>query len=506
MIRSYFENKPYLIASIALALLVLFFHLLTPWAMEDDYWETSATVREIARNPLHPQNPLLALGEGTSPRIVPYTLLWGSVMRLTSLPLPATMILAALVNILMLTSGLYRFVSQKFKNDRLPLYVLLTMLLLWGAGYSQANAYQLEILVWSAPYVGIAAFAICFHALAGLQRFLDLRSWYGLSEYTLLSIVVFLTHPITAAFLFVAALALLFESRSLKLIVLLQVVPLLCLAVALVWPFFDYWTVLTKGSSEAWFVSPMFSNRPAAIGTAFVGIPILAYFVYRRRVSFLAYGFAMCAAAYLASDILDVLIGGRFLFWAMVFLHIGIALYVLETNLIRPSSIIESLRGSGLSFVLLVMLLLPALAYRAGKLGFYGKLALSHTVSGPNYLRMPDALYFLSQYLGATDVVMADERSAWVLPSLTGAKIIAQAKGNPLIQGEVEKRKLDVQAFYRRELSVDERRKLLNTYGATHVLVNRADSDLLSPSLFQAMDSLAELSARQSAVELYRIR
>jgi hypothetical protein len=149
------------------------------------------------------------------------------------------------------------------------------MLLVWGKGYAQATAYQLEFLLVSLSYMGIFAFAVCLHALAGLRAYLDGEGRGALAAYGAIMVVVFICHPITAVFGFATAAAMLAEARAWKRGALLQAVPLLALGGALAWPWFDYWAVLTKGSSEAWFQMPLFENRAIALGPLMLAVPLV---------------------------------------------------------------------------------------------------------------------------------------------------------------------------------------------------------------------------------------
>ena len=100
---------------------------------------------------------------------------------------------------------------------------------------------------------------------------------------------------------------------------------------------------------------------------------------------------------------------------------------------------------------------------------------------------------------------MAEEDTGWPVPALTGAKLVCQQKGDPLIQAEVLQRKTDGNGFFRANHSLIERRELLARYHATHILIDlfwqkRWDSALL--------EHIAQLSAPEDScgtVILYRV-
>jgi hypothetical protein len=501
----FWRNRPYFYAVLALFALVIFFAAIRPWGMEEDYWETSAAVRAIAENPLHPVNPLLGTGENTSPRFVPYTLVWGIFMRFSRLSLFTVMFCAMVANYWLLVSGVHRFVVRQFKRADLPLYVLGAMLLLWGKGYSQANAYQLELLLVSLPLTGIFTFALCFHALAAARGYLDERRARFVFEYVLLSVIAFITHPITALLIFVGVFSILLAEKKWWPLVWLQVVPLLALGAALLWPYFDYGTVLFKGSTEAWFYMPMFSNRPLAIGTAFVAVPVLAYYALRKEHLELVYGTLICLMIYVASDALHVLIGARFLFWAMVFAQTATAVFVLDRGLLTGDTLRKSLRTDGVVFVLVAAILLPCLMFRANELRKFAVQGWTDNQVGEPYMRMADPFVFLASYLDNTDVVMADLITGWPVPALSGARLVAQAKGNPLMQAEIERRRGDATAFFERPLSIDDRRALLKIYKVTHILWNEDEKAKYDPLLIRDLERLGREVVARGPVKLYEV-
>ncbi len=489
-------KRAYLLACLALTLLVALFNFSRPYSLFADTWEYAATVRAVAENFFHPLNPLLALPGHTSPRFTPYTLLWGAVMKASGLPVFTVMGIAAIANFLLLAGGLYRFVLIQFRREALPIYALLTMLWVWGAGYAQANAYQLEQLLVTLSYVGLFTFAICFHALTSLRRFCDKGRPWDLAAYAILSVLAFVTHPITALFGFASALAMLLAEGRIGRAMLLQVVPVLALGAALAWPYFNYWDVLTKGSSESWFQSPLFSDRWRAVGMSVIGYPLILYYAMRRRHLFLLYGLLLCAFVYVLSRFADVLIGGRFLFFLMVFLHLAIAVYLEEQGLLSWKAMGDSLRGNGLAVVLIFLLIVPAGLSRARGL----KVQLGRVLDPP-----ARSYFFLADHLGSTDIVMAEPDDGQILPAITGARVVAQAKGDPLITAEIERRKTDAHRFFAGEASLEERRDLLRRYHATHVLIGPAYSGAPRSSLIADMDRLGRPEAQAGAIVLYRL-
>lgn len=500
------NHRPYLILCLILLPVAVFFSFSRPWTVSGDIWETAAAIRAVSDNILHPTNPLLNLPGNTSPRFTPYTVFWGAVVKFTGLGLFTIVGIAGVLNYLLFVTGLGRFVRRQFRDDSLPTYTLLVMLIVWGTGYSEVNAYQFVHFFLTLPLVGLFAYGICFHALGALRVFLNNRRWHELVLYTLLSIIAFVTHPITAAFGFVAAAAVLLDESDFKQTILFQIVPLLALGAALLWPYFDYLTVLTKGSTETWYKNLMASGQFEALGIAIIGVPIIIHYAFYRRHLFLAYGLGFCLLIYILCTMTKIQIGSRFILFAAIFMHLAIAQYILEHRLLRWDNLRASLQNRGFAFALIFILLIPALFYRAREL----KWCFGEMYTPPfqfHIQRYPSQrFFFLSDYLDSSDVVMANDTTGWVIPAITGAKLVAQLKGNPIISGEVKKRRNTTARFLYESLSRHERRRILRGYNATHILLDHSQGRKYDPSLLQNLRKLARKEVARGKLELYKLR
>jgi len=102
-------------------------------------------------------------------------------------------------------------------------------------------------------------------------------------------------------------------------------------------------------------------------------------------------------------------------------------------------------------------------------------------------------------------VVMAEEEAAWPVPAVTGAKIIWQQKGNPLITPELNQRREDAKAFFQKPLSLPERRALLKRYHVTHILLETWWHDRWDRSLFEQLPQLAAPDSTRGFLSLYRV-
>jgi hypothetical protein len=485
--------------------LVIFSAFDRSWNQDADIWETAAAIRAASHNLVQPSNPLLPLPGDTSPRFTPFVLLWGWAMRVTGLQLFTIVGLAGIANYILFVTGLAHWLTRQTREPKFALLAFIIMLTVWGTGYIYANAYQIGFFLASLAYVGTFAYGLCFHALAYLDKYLTGRSRGSIIAYTLLSVLGFLSHPITTAFQFVAAVAILLPDKNWKRLIWMQVVPLVCLGAALLWPYFNYWTVLFKGSTENWFPAALFKGQILRVGTALAGIPIAAYFAVRRRHMWVVWGVFICTAIYALSGAVRFLMGSRFLLYGAIFLHVAIALYLFENwpNWLKHLSLSEPRRF--LKPVIVLLLILPALPSRFLEVRnvVWSFTHAAFDVEKPN--TPADQLSFLANYLSRTDVVLAEDHTGWPVPALTGARLVSQQKGDPLIQPEILRRREDATQFFQGNLSMEDRRALLKRYHVTHILLDMGLKDRWSNFLLPQITQLATEQASQNPIVLYRV-
>lgn len=481
----------------------LLYTIVPPWGDQADIWETSAAIQAISDSPVSPRNPLLDLPGDTSPRFTPYTFFWGIIDRLFGLPLFTTVALAGLANFLIFWSGMARVVRGVTGNMKAMLAVAPVMLLGWGSGYGEANGYQSELFFSTLAYVGTFTYGLCFHGLAELQRYLEGGSQRALAFYAALGILAFLTHPITALLLFVAGFAWTAARRGLLKAIFLSGVPLLAFASCFVWPFFDYPKLLLHGSTDSWYKVKLFSGQIRGLGPALFGFPVAAYFAWKRRYLEVALALALCSLVYLLSWALSIQIGSRFLFYGAIFAHLCIAFFVSDclsgAEVSRPW-----LRYA--AFMLLILVFLPGLYYRSVKLGNQWRPALEHFEESGEILKPWEDLAPLRSELSQECVVMVEDTVGWRIPAVTGARLVAQAKGNPLMQEEVNLRREDVTRFFQSPMDAHARAALLTKYHCSHVLVEKATTHKHDSSFDSSLDSLSLPVSSQASYTLYRVK
>ncbi|MBK6767270.1 MAG: hypothetical protein IPG71_13550 [bacterium] len=491
----------------AAMLIAVGYMIVPPWGEQADIWETAAAIQAISDSPLDPRNPLLDLPGDTSPRFTPYTIVAGVVDRLFALELFTTVGMAGVFSLMLFVTGIARVIRTLTPGPRAVLWCIPVMLLGWGHGYGEANSYHFEFFFATLPYVGALTYGICFHGLAELDRYLTQGSRGGLIAYAALAVLAFLTHPITALLLFVAAFAWAVVRASWRTAIALQLVPLLSLGAAFLWPYFDYPTLLFRGSTEAWYKVRLFDDQLTKVGPALLGIPVAAYFALRKRYPELVVALGCSIFVYAASWTLDIQIGSRFIFYGSLFSHLCLGLFFFESGVFRRGVWNRPLLQTGVVVFLILAVLGVGGYYRARKLVIQWTPAVEHYRETKGDLLEPwEDIRFTRDYLDEHSVVMVEDTVGWRIPAVSKARLVAQAKGDPLIAEEVVIRRADANRFFYGPLESVERWELLQKYHCTHILLDERHALRFEHSLRSDLDVMASLAYARPPYRLYRVK
>lgn len=274
-----------------------------PW--RGDIGHHAATVERLRADLLHPSNPLLSV-PGGSPYYSPYTVgaaLLAKATRLTGLQvLP----LCAIVNVVLLVTGLTAFVRTLSTRRWAPGFALLALLALWGH----------QVFVWGGFFSLVSlSLAVCYPSLFALG--LTLHLWALVGRATgrgplagrrpgppghaaigLLAALILISHPVTgvAAVFGVVALVL-GRARS----QLAPAWPLCALSVGVAlsaiaaWPYYNVLTLAGAADLDS-FHDRLYAGASAKYGLLLIGLPALAARVRRDRFDPLVWLFVLCGA------------------------------------------------------------------------------------------------------------------------------------------------------------------------------------------------------------------
>ena len=448
-------------------------------------------VRELATHPTHPRHPLLLI-DAPHAFASPYALLVAALCRLTGVSSVTGLTVASLVNLVMLLVALRVFVRRfaLAHTEAVFYYLLLFMLLLWGpepwefSGFFHVNALNHVLAYPSACAFWVSLLLLALNA----QRITEGRR-HLLFLTIPLSAFVLLVHP--PVFLFVAtgvvAMALDAEKRASELVVAVLALAI-AVGVALAWPYFPLWELLTSASAAfnannaVMYEQPLLRTFPALLGAPLLIANarrtgrwgMLAWVV--MLVGLYAFGFVTAKYNY-----------GRVVFFVVFLLQLEIARSVAQLEARAQAS------GAGLSGRLVAGAVVVACLMLSEQSLFS---AAWDTLKAP---RAAAGYQFLSRDVGQYDVMMAESRIGWIAASFGGKLVSAQHPLAFVSEEEQRVRRSDVRAFFGAGTSQADREALLRKYGVSYVFAPRhaaLDTTLVSDDALRSLGSVAHADDR----------
>ncbi|MDN0197193.1 hypothetical protein [Streptomyces sp. S.PNR 29] len=233
-----------------------------------DAGQHAAVVERLKDDLLHPAHPMADLPGAGSPYYGPYAVTQGVLARLTGLSGWEVVRLAGPVHLVVLLTGIGRFVRGLTSRPWAPVLALLFTTLLWGTsrlrwsgylgllsmaanlGYPSTFAIGLTFWAWALTYrrAGERGSAVRFVGPSGFG------GWWGYAGIGALYGLILLTHPVTAVSAGTGAVAIVAaRQRAWRRPVVARwaLAAAACGAVALLWPYYDVLTLVGDTAVDA---------------------------------------------------------------------------------------------------------------------------------------------------------------------------------------------------------------------------------------------------------------
>ncbi len=444
--------------------------------------EHGAAVRALARDFVHPGDPMLNLPEAASPRYVPSICIMALFMKLSGLDVLVVLKLFEFVGFVFFLASAAFFAREYFNDRGQILWSIACLLFLWGLGWKGANAYMFSAILYTAYYPSLVSFSLAFLALYFQMQFLREGRRGFLLGTVFSGALCFVNHPLTGAFFFVCSGLIYLEKAGLKKKVVfwyvVTILPALCLA--LLWPYYNFFSSFMKVVSGEMHKTMdygltrqyLYSQPILRSGFALVGIPLALYYCIQRRYLLLWAGSLVFGFLYGYGYYAAVSLAERCVFFMLCLLQITTAKWFRELSLTKRWTdksrinkimyyvfILFLVGGISIQAVLTVKeFVSPAFAFNAGSLL-------------PRYVNPNSLQQELKNYLKEGDVVLSDIYSSWAVPVYTGAKIVALYHSAPHIRDNMQ-RIADVEAFYNVSTLHSARTNIIKKYGVTHIYLH----------------------------------
>ncbi|GGX36078.1 hypothetical protein GCM10010297_66590 [Streptomyces malachitofuscus] len=403
-------------AGLVLVLLVLLVVRL-PWA--GDLGMHAATVQRLRHSLLDPGNPLVD-ADTPSPYYSPWMLVLGGIARVTALDVFTVLRLAAAAGLVLLVTGVWRYIRTLSAHPAAPALALLSLLLLWGttpflwSGFLGLNSLALTVAYPSTFTLGLA-----FHFWAWLTGALRGTAAGGWGVWLGLGVlwgVILLCHQFSGVVASVGAVATVVAARAGR-----EVWPRLGAAAAAglvvlwVWPYYDFFALLGAGGGLEPVHRVLYAEPVARYGLVLVGVAALVPRWLRDRRDPLVVFFVLGALVVSAGWLTGHYSWGRALSAAVVPAQLAAALAPVGAGR-------RSVR-SGWAVLLGGALLAGGWA-QAGTLGYVVPRGGLPEVVEDRYRAPWTGFHWITPWVRYGDVVMAEGRAARQVPAY-GAYTVA---------------------------------------------------------------------------------
>lgn len=472
-------RERYLVFSVGLILAYSVLFLFYVPGKTDDYWDHTAAVRAMIENLRTPAHPLFA-GPYTGDRgFNPYLLFLAIFSCVTGLSSFSVLKVGAIVNLLLLCTGVYLFAASYAKSREAAVWMLVAYLFFWTTRGATMRewAYYPSFFVMSVTF--LFWYVVVGYLRNGTQTVLYLAIAVGW--------VLWLSHQLQAGVAFGNGILLAYldenASRARRWMVAL-VLPMLVIALGECWPYFSSLKFLLRD-----FANVGIGNREAGhtmagelrfysfiLGPNVLGILLVMLIKPSTRLERFLRVSIMCsfvswAVLFLVQSQYATTVVGNI--GNMAAMRVGLALTPLTS---QPGGFIplRSPRDRQIRNGLLVVLSLTMLLQVKYTLGWIRQFYW--TAEGTRYRQMVSDYTHMLRYIGPLDVVLSDTWTSWQLPTFTG-KIISRPAGHQLDYNvrypELRHRAADLETFFAPETPDEVRRSLIEKYGVKFVLINR---------------------------------
>lgn len=464
-----------LIFSIILIVIQYNFNLPLKMGADTDFYQHLANVREIAKGQIPPHSALTTENV-PSEHYSPYLVILGYLFAFTHINIVKLFYLAGIVNIFLFILFSFKLVKEFF-GERIALFSIFSMLLLWGVATTHAGVYAVADGYGFFFPQGIA-YTLMFASFYFLIKAKDDHKYM---IYCLIStFLLFISHLLTGFFyFFIVYLYFILDYFQKKAIdqynIFVFSIPLITFLLSLLWPYYSIGYLIQDMLNNLFFnsqpsmvvetIKPKFgiTHYPFFGGIAIMGVFGLWRLFINKQFFFPVLFF--CSLAILTFGLLPA--SHRFLFFSMIPLHIGFG--VLIEGWHKELKKLKSTPKKTLVVVIVIITLL------------FSVLSVSHRTIMQNNME-PINIKFIEDHTNPNAVILTDGLTGFSIPGLTGRKIVAllPSHGEMFLKDKNE-RNTAMKTFFDTNTTEENRTEILYRYNISSILINKEIMNLQLP-------------------------
>ena len=442
----------------------------------DDFWDHSAVVSELIRNPWNPKHPQLG---NDLPHVFfsPYSLFVAMVAKLCHLNSVEILSLFGILNASILFYGLNKYIESLAVPNKSATFFYSTVLIMffWGSDpWSYSGFFHSNILNFSLPYPSAFATGMVFLAFAVNAKFKERIEFKYVLLLSVMSAAILLTQAVAFIFLCAGLVsgALGTKTEERWHLVALSVVLILTLTGALVWPYYPFLEML-RGASDVYHPSNkgVYENIFTTIWPLFLALPVIAKDFFKKQNQQLSVTIILLVMVYLIAWQLQKHSYGRVISYIAMMIQILLAIKIAQLD-------IHVFKNTTLKKIVPFIILIACLV--AGYRQIQSMATRTLTTINSLYQGRPVLNQFtfahhtiIEKEIEQGALVLANVKASWIIPSI-GAKVITLSLPHAFVQDH-EERIFDVSHFFKEDTSKEERTQVLKKYQPSYVFFNKAE-------------------------------
>lgn len=485
----------FLIAAFFLIIFEILLVLKGQWG--GDFWEHSAVVNELSKHLLHPNNPIIKTNVPANAFFSPYSLLVAIFSRITHLNSIQSLECFAVFNLVFLLLSFYLFCKNVFREGHqfVATLSLLFILFFWGKEpYFWSGFYHVLVLNYVLPYPSTFSISLSFLILSIVAKN-QTPKHINTFVVMLLSTVVFITHPTTGMFLYIAIIALNFSFNDYSIkqcIIKSSIVIIPSLLLCLLWPYYNIIALMLGNNSDfnrdslKLYVSPFQINWPILMI-----IPSLFVIKKDRIFNFFLIAIIIMTLIYIGGYALKIYGVSRLISNIMMFAHFLIAYTVF--SLLKEQRLHGNIYYISLSMAILLSL---GINFRPF---YYTFISIFKTKNIEYYNRYD----FLRTHVSSDDVILSDGNSNLIIPSFNG-KVVSYIFPVYWVN-DIEERRNEVNSFFNSKTSDSLRQVIMQKYKPDYILINFGETNF-NGSTLQWLESNGQIAYKENQMELIKLK
>ncbi len=437
-----------------------------------DYWHHLAKIYQFSTD-LTATNNAYVVSTKTSFVNTPYHLFWGLVSKVINVhPFWLLPLIGAINHTIFITATVY--LSKYLTNSRkYALIIALTLLFFWYKPWQWSGFYNFGLL----PLTSIYSYWFAFpSSLLMISTIRMQGGFFHLFIYVIAMSMVFLVHPLTGSFLFlgvfIKGLTSYHEPIKNRLFVLFT--PLFALLLSMLWPYYSVGDAIFKTSEYRYFLGPywQFYVHPwKSLLPAFFGFLYIPIAIKYKQYNFVTIGLLFVILIFVANRFtFHNQYLSRYLIYICFFLQIAIVMLLKNTKTGSMRRLVF------LSYVLLLVIFgIKQLYLSSSSWGLITDIKNGTQIGTHSNINYFNSYKNIRQFAKKDDVVFAPIYTSWILPGITGCRIVGSPHGDVFeTDNEYYERWNDTNLFFQDSSFTNAREELINKYDVKYVLVPKS--------------------------------